>query len=148
MNREEFISTLKAQGRYQTPRRRSYSASKSMLGVSWKFYVKALSIIYCSYSKASKDESYSPAKLQSDAYRFVQLVEEIGGNVTFTGLDRLQHDGIPIVFIGNHMSALETFLLPCDYSSFQRYHFYFKKKPNEVSCFWQNTKRTRPHSSK
>jgi 1-acyl-sn-glycerol-3-phosphate acyltransferase len=41
-----------------------------------------------------------------------QVVEAFGGNITIHGLEHFYKDEGPFVFIGNHMSLLETFLLP------------------------------------
>jgi 1-acyl-sn-glycerol-3-phosphate acyltransferase len=40
-------------------------------------------------------------------------MESVGGNIEITGIDILKELKRPVVFIGNHMSTLETLILPC-----------------------------------
>ena len=47
------------------------------------------------------------------AFQTLRLVEQIGGRVIVEGLDHLARLSTPAVLISNHMSLLETFLLPC-----------------------------------
>ena len=43
----------------------------------------------------------------------IELLESVGGRFIIENLDALSSDSAPCVFIGNHMSVLETFVLPC-----------------------------------
>lgn len=43
----------------------------------------------------------------------MRALENIGLTFEITGLDNIQRLKGPVVFIGNHMSTLETFVLPC-----------------------------------
>jgi 1-acyl-sn-glycerol-3-phosphate acyltransferase len=43
----------------------------------------------------------------------LRSLENVGVSFEVTGLDNIRRLGGPAVFIGNHMSALETFVLPC-----------------------------------
>ncbi len=44
--------------------------------------------------------------------RIVRLIESVGGRFHMRGLDRVRACRPPVVIIGNHMSTLETFVLP------------------------------------
>ena len=57
----------------------------------------------------------------------IQLVENMGGKLTFLGLKNIQKSDGPTVFIGNHMSSLETFLLPALILPFKDMTFVLKK---------------------
>jgi 1-acyl-sn-glycerol-3-phosphate acyltransferase len=43
----------------------------------------------------------------------VKLLEKVGCNIEITGTENFKSINEPVVFIGNHMSTLETFILPC-----------------------------------
>jgi 1-acyl-sn-glycerol-3-phosphate acyltransferase len=47
------------------------------------------------------------------SYRVFQLAEDIGGRFHLRGLENLRSCRPPLVIISNHMSTLETFVLPC-----------------------------------
>ncbi len=49
-------------------------------------------------------------KSSADIFR---LVESCGGRFHLTGLDNIRSSPDPMVFVGNHMSTLETMTLPC-----------------------------------
>lgn len=43
----------------------------------------------------------------------VKLFESVGGRFVLENLDKVSASGAPCVFVGNHMSVMETFILPC-----------------------------------
>jgi 1-acyl-sn-glycerol-3-phosphate acyltransferase len=47
------------------------------------------------------------------SYAVLKALENVGVRFEITGLDNIRKAEGPVVFIGNHMSALETFVLPC-----------------------------------
>jgi len=46
------------------------------------------------------------------SHRTAKYIEKTGGSLHITGIDKLADNSGPFVFCGNHMSTLETFLLP------------------------------------
>jgi 1-acyl-sn-glycerol-3-phosphate acyltransferase len=46
------------------------------------------------------------------SYRVMKLLESCGGRFHITGLENIRKCNGPVVFIGNHMSTLETMVLP------------------------------------
>ncbi|HYQ48117.1 MAG TPA: lysophospholipid acyltransferase family protein [Thermodesulfovibrionales bacterium] len=55
-----------------------------------------------------------PAEVWAESsYDIVRALENIGTRISVTGMDNLRKFGGPAVFIANHMSTLETFVLPC-----------------------------------
>ena len=113
--------------RYKTSKTVLTPSNQSLWRNSWKFYSKILRIIYHSYLGASKDKSYNLSKLQGHAYQILRVVEEIGGEIRLFGLHNLRESQTPVVFIANHMSALETFLLPAIILPFKDTTFILKK---------------------
>jgi len=55
---------------------------------------------------------YDRAAWVHASYEFYQLIEECGGRFHITGLEHFRDLKEPIVFIGNHMSTLETMVMP------------------------------------
>ncbi len=46
------------------------------------------------------------------SHRCLRVVESVGGNVNISGLESVANQEGPVVFIGNHMSLVETLILP------------------------------------
>lgn len=61
--------------------------------------------------KALKNQ-LSPDDLSGVCVQFARLCERTGVKIHLTGLEHIATDKSPCVFVGNHMSTLETFLLP------------------------------------
>lgn len=61
--------------------------------------------------KAMKGE-FTEADMVTASIRTAAYIEKSGGAIHLTGLDVLADNPGPFVFCGNHMSTLETFLLP------------------------------------
>ena len=127
MDYAEFMSTISKQGSYTTRTSGHGVSSKMAWAIPGQFYFHAFWIVYNAYRNAKNDQNYDLTQLQRDAYPMVQLVEKIGGKLTFLGLDNIRKSKGPTVFIGNHMSSLETFLLPVLILPFKDMTFVLKK---------------------
>lgn len=65
----------------------------------------------------------------------LELVERIGGQVTVEGLEHLREYDGPVVLVGNHMSTLETVLLPAVIIPSKPISFILKKSLLEVPYY-------------
>lgn len=74
-------------------------------------YPQILRIIWTNSRKAVKGV-YSGDDWASSSLDIVRALENFGMRFLITGLDNLRSFEGPAVFIGNHMSTLETFILP------------------------------------
>lgn len=75
------------------------------------FYVNSLGIVYRSLSSA-KDGSYSDEDWCNDSRGVARSIEHVGGRLEVEGLDHIHTTKEPCLFVGNHMSTLETFIMP------------------------------------
>ena len=101
---------LTAGNAYQTGRQ-----SSSWLGrccPSAVFYAKILGIVYRA-SKLAQKGLYDNRRWIESSLTTVRAIELVGGRLEVHGLENVQRLTSPAVFIGNHMSILETFVLPC-----------------------------------
>ena len=64
-----------------------------------------------------------------------RAVECVGGTIEITGYDQVPADGWPYVFVANHMSVLETFLLPALMHPKGEHKFVVKKSLTEYPVF-------------
>jgi len=56
--------------------------------------------------------TYNTEKWAATSYDIFKLIEECGGRFNITGLENIHNCKEPVVFISNHMSTLETMILP------------------------------------
>ena len=78
---------------------------------SISFYLNLFVIVYRASRQAQKGE-YDGSAWNASSYRVLREIEKIGVRIEVTGIEHVMaHDG-PAVIIGNHMSMMETLLLP------------------------------------
>lgn len=75
------------------------------------FYVRLIATVMRSASLAKKGR-YGNDEWGSSSLRVLEILERVGVDVCVTGMDHIRKDHNPCVIIGNHMSFLETLLLP------------------------------------
>jgi 1-acyl-sn-glycerol-3-phosphate acyltransferase len=93
----------------------SAGTSASWMGRRWPnavFYAKILAIVYRA-SKLAQKGLYDNHRWIESSLTTVRALESVGGRLDVHGLENIQGLKSPAVFIGNHMSILETFVLPC-----------------------------------
>jgi 1-acyl-sn-glycerol-3-phosphate acyltransferase len=78
---------------------------------SLTFYRDLLCIVRAGSSQA-KHGSYDTSDWCRDSLLTLRALERVGVTVEVTGLENITSFDGPCVFIGNHMSTLETFVLP------------------------------------
>ncbi len=75
------------------------------------FYSKAFSIVYHAAQSAKRKE-YTKEAWVRDSMDIIRSLEWVGGKFIIENLSVFKGLKTPGVFIGNHMSTLETFILP------------------------------------
>ncbi len=75
------------------------------------FYRKLVGIVWRSGSLARRGR-YGDEEWSDSSHETVRALERVGVCLEVTGLDHLESLDTACVFIGNHMSVLETFALP------------------------------------
>jgi 1-acyl-sn-glycerol-3-phosphate acyltransferase len=78
---------------------------------SLRFYSRLISIFW-NAAKVAKAGEYSGERWAYDSMLVGRLLEDMGIHVSIEGVENLDFEG-PCVFEANHMSTLETLLLPC-----------------------------------
>lgn len=79
--------------------------------ITLKVHIKVLRKIIQASIKV-KHGKYSYEELINDGFKIIELLREVGCNVTIKGIENLENTESPCVFISNHMSTLETLILP------------------------------------
>jgi 1-acyl-sn-glycerol-3-phosphate acyltransferase len=104
------VNCLTTESFYQTPERARPGMAAWFPGVV--FYAKVFGVIYRA-AKLAKHGVYDSQRWIESSVTTVRALESVGGSFDLQNLDVPRQLDSPCVFIGNHMSILETFVLPC-----------------------------------
>jgi 1-acyl-sn-glycerol-3-phosphate acyltransferase len=96
-------------GIYKTAPRSLSFLSKTLPSVS--YYLRLLSIVFRASSKA-KHSRYNTEDWANSSLEVLRALEHVGITFEITGIDNFREIPEPCVFLSNHMSTLETFVLP------------------------------------
>jgi 1-acyl-sn-glycerol-3-phosphate acyltransferase len=101
--------TIAANGSYHTlPQRLSFLARVAPSAV---FYYDAFLIVFLGSRKAKRGR-YGNAEWSASSMATLRALERVGVQIEIAGIENFSELKEPCVFIGNHMSTLETFVLP------------------------------------
>lgn len=85
---------------------------KAALNTRAYFMFKYISIVLRTRREAVEGKYDTDAWIRSSLEIF-RLIEHCGGRFHMSGLNNIRSGSEPVVFVGNHMSTLETMTLPC-----------------------------------
>ena len=91
---------------YQTER-----ITGNVLFPSLAFYFHLFCIIYRA-SKLAKHDLYDGSNWMENSYEVMQRLEQVGIRIEISGIENVEKVNGAAVIIGNHMSMMETLLLP------------------------------------
>jgi 1-acyl-sn-glycerol-3-phosphate acyltransferase len=86
--------------------------SKILLSPKFMFYPQVLRIVWTNGSMARRG-LYGDREWVQGSHDILHALENVGVTVDITGMANIRKFEGPVVFVGNHMSTLETFVLPC-----------------------------------
>ena len=98
------------------------------------FYLKAVYVVIKASIKAKRGK-YSLDDWALSSQETIDMVECVGGKITIEGLDNLRSIEGPCVIVANHMSTLETFLLPSIIYPIRNLGFVIKQSLTEYPVF-------------
>ena len=89
-------------------------------------YASVVRIVLGGSSKAKRGD-YFDADWNKNSIDTLYALERVGGRFEVDGVDNFRNLSTPCVFIGNHMSTLETFVLPTLIVPFKKVTFVVKQ---------------------
>jgi len=117
---------------YTTPSRNGWSLLRVFPSVA--FYCQELALVLKSSRMARRGKYDTPAWVSSSLELF-RALESVGVQFEITGLDHVRNLDRPVVFAGNHMSTLETFVLPTLLARFHETTFVVKQSLIDYPVF-------------
>jgi 1-acyl-sn-glycerol-3-phosphate acyltransferase len=121
-----------AHGSYRTGGNRRSLVGRISPGLV--FYPRLFSIIFRAGAKAKRGR-YDDAEWTASSLETVRALEAAGVRLDISGLEHVAGLKGPCVFIGNHMSTLETFVLPVILLPFTKVTFVVKRSLVEYPVF-------------
>ncbi|MCB1177902.1 MAG: 1-acyl-sn-glycerol-3-phosphate acyltransferase, partial [Leptospiraceae bacterium] len=119
---------------------------KLFLGSRIYFVVRYLYITY-QMSKLAKQDKYHHEEFMLHGQYCYDLLLDVGAKFHIDGIDNIKKiKDEPVVFISNHMSTLETMILPILILPFKKIIFVVKKSLLKVPLFGNCIKATKPIS--
>lgn len=106
----------------------------SRLCPSMSFACKVSDIVLRASDKAKRG-AYGDREWCHSSFEITNALEEIGATIVVEGLEHIHSFNGPCVFIGNHMSTLETFVLPYLIRPHKPVTFVVKKALVEMPVF-------------
>ena len=117
---------------YQTKKGNKAFMAKVSPGVY--FYARLVKLVF-SASNKSKKGIYDDKEWLNSSFDFLNILESAGAKIYIEGIDNFRFIKEPILFIGNHMSTLETFLLPSIIAPYKRLTYVVKKSLVDYPVF-------------
>jgi 1-acyl-sn-glycerol-3-phosphate acyltransferase len=101
---------------------------------SCAFYADLFSLVHRGSAKAKRGH-YPTAAWSHSSLETFRALERVGVQIEITGIDSFRTLDGPCVFVGNHMSALETFVLPAIIAPFKDVTFVIKRSLIDYPVF-------------
>ncbi len=98
------------------------------------FHLNVGLIFYKGY-RLARDPEFEIRKWAQFCYLFHSLTEKLGGRIHVSGFDQLDKKDFPVVWVSNHVSSLETYLLPETLTIYSRLLIVLKESLAHYPCF-------------
>jgi 1-acyl-sn-glycerol-3-phosphate acyltransferase len=126
MTTDSFWHLLKTEFLYQSPRKRRFLIERFHGWATLVYYLRLLKIILAE-SLIARKKPYEGRTWAKGSLGVLKIVESAGGKFHISGLKTLSRHQGPVVYVANHMSLLDTLILPCILLAFGKVTFVVKE---------------------
>jgi 1-acyl-sn-glycerol-3-phosphate acyltransferase len=105
------------------------------LGSRWGMYFTFIKDVVFRFRREVIDGIYTDERWAFSSHESLRIIEEYGGRFSISGMDNLTEGDGPYVFIANHMSTLETAVLPGIIRPHMPVTFVVKRKLTQGNIF-------------
>ena len=125
VNKDYFWHLLRTSG-YQSPVKPRFLVENVPGWARFIYYIRLVIIFVKNCIKARKGQ-YDREAWASSSFGVVKIVESVGGRFRISGLQSITKQKGAVVFIANHMSLVDTLVLPCILLAFSHITFVVKE---------------------
>lgn len=101
---------------------------------TFTFYVRLICIVVGA-SRIARKNKFDGSAWVDRSIRVLRALEDVGVDVVITGVEHLKGTTGPVVFVGNHMSMMETVLLPSMIRPLRKVTYVIKQSLLEYPVF-------------
>ena len=98
---------------YDTPERKSNSFIKWVFQDNWFYFLYRYTVVVFRTRRMALNKRYEKKEWADSSFWIFKLIEKTGGRFHISGMENIERNDEPVVFISNHMSTLETMVFPC-----------------------------------
>ncbi|MGB5155993.1 lysophospholipid acyltransferase family protein [Desulfobacterium sp. N47] len=143
MNIEKFSQILKSESRYIS-RNRWLLPVKAIPGLPSLIYYSLIIFVIIRDGFIARIGKYSRKRWNRSSFQIIKIIEYAGGRFDMSGLDCISGHKEPVVFVSNHMSMLDTFIMPTIILAFKELTFVVKEELLEYPIWRFVMKATKP----
>jgi 1-acyl-sn-glycerol-3-phosphate acyltransferase len=97
---------------YNTQNPESLSFSEWVLRDNWSYFLYQYGKIVLRTRREALKNIYGKKEWADSSFEILQLIEKTGGEFHISGMENIEKEIEPVVFISNHISTLETMVFP------------------------------------
>ena len=127
MNVEKFNQILKSEHCYLSPVKRRFLVEKIPGWASFVYYATLIDLLLRD-SLMARIGKYDHKRWRRSAFEIIKIIESAGGRLNVTGLTHIAGYKGPLVYVSNHMSMADTFIIPSILLAFNRLTFVVKEE--------------------
>jgi len=120
---------------YETSADRKRRLGDRLFGNSRFYFFSRYFGMVLAASKLAREGIYDDTAWEKSSSDIFQLIEDCGGRFSISGFDHLRQLKGPAVIVSNHMSSLETQILPCLINPIRPVTFVVKEKLVRMKIF-------------
>jgi 1-acyl-sn-glycerol-3-phosphate acyltransferase len=126
MTTDHLWHLLKTEFSYQSPRKRRFLVERFRSWATLIYYTQLFNIILAE-SLTARKKPYEGKAWAKGSLGVLKIAESAGGKFHISGLKALSGHKGPVVYVANHMSLLDTLVLPCILLAFGKVTFVVKE---------------------
>lgn len=112
---------------YDTPSKERLTLFEKLRFGSRLYFIGKYAGIVLKTRKQARRGKYGDKEWADSSFYIFRLIEKTGGQFHITGMENIVASPEPVIFIGNHMSTLETMILPGIISPLRKVTFVVKE---------------------
>jgi len=134
MNVEKFTQILKSEQCYVSPVKNMFLVENIPGWASFVYYTLLIDLLLRD-SFMARIGKYDQERWRRSAFEIIKIIESAGGRLNVSGLAYIAEHKGPLVYVSNHMSMADTFIIPSILLAFNRLTFVVKEELLDYPVF-------------